>query len=91
MKYYIIFDDDKLDILNEFNNTPVTEITTDIESFSVAGDTMIRKFPAEMPVSSSYDFQSYHNGYAKGYNDCLKTLQGQKLGEYDPEKDKVED
>lgn len=47
----------------------------------------IHKFPADMPISSSYDFQSYHNGYAKGYNDCLKKLQGIPLGEYDPEKD----
>lgn len=84
MKYYIIFDDDGLDI---FDNTPVTEITTDIETFSVADNTVIHKLPAEMPLSSSYDFQSYHNGYARGYNDCLKRLQGQKLGEYNPERD----
>lgn len=89
MKYYIIFDDEELNI---FGNTPVTEITTDIETFSVdPNKTKIQIFPAEMPISSSYDFQSYHNGYAKGYNDCLKKLQGLPLGEYNEEKDKVED
>jgi len=79
MKYYIIFESDEDLDGAEFDLKKIKYIAP------------FKKFPAEMPVSSSYDFQSYHNGYAKGYNDCLKTLQGQKLGEYDPEKDKVED
>ena len=84
MKYYVIFESEEdLDCMDiscfgslfgyEFDEVPDT--------------VTIHQFPAEMPVSSSYDFQSYHNGYAKGYNDCLKKLQGMPLGEYDPEKD----
>lgn len=81
MKYYIIFESDE-----DLDGAGMWQFDFDDIKYSAP----IKKFPAEMPVSSSYDFQSYHNGYAKGYNDCLKTLQGQKLGEYDPEKDEVE-
>lgn len=90
MKYYIIFESDDE---NDFDCMDISGFGNSLGyEFDEIPDTVtVHKFPAEMPVSSSYDFQSYHNGYAKGYNDCLKTLLGEKLGEYDPEKDKVVD
>lgn len=87
MKYAIIFEDVDYDF-----GFMLEQVETDVvinQLYSVSG--ILRKFPSEMPISSSYDFESYHNGYAKGYNDCIKTLLGEKLGEYDSEKDKVED
>lgn len=78
MKYYIIFESDE-----DIDGAGMWQYDFSEVMYSVG----IKKFPSEMPISNSYDFQSYHNGYAKGYNDCLKRLQGQKLGEYNPERD----
>ena len=80
MRYVAIFDID-----DEFDDWPltgkeITEVATKEDTYPVK-NAIIQQLPQKQ-VCNYYGFNKYHDGYARGWNDLLDTLEGKKLGEY---------